>query len=178
MLAIAAFLGDAPPRDDNCGAYCLYVSLRALDVEVGGFDALQQKLGSPGRTGYSLGQIAEVAEAYGVQTLGVKTTPEDLRLREAPFACIALIRESHFVNFAEIDESQVHVVDPPREYTLPLATLSTVWKGEALLLSRGPLVSETDLARKVWMFRAAVIAVCTLLLVALCWGTVRWRRRN
>lgn len=146
VCAAAALLqahGSLP--DLKCGSQCLYVSLKALDLPVGSFSDLEAKLGQPSVAGYSMGQLDEAAKAFGAQTLGVETTPENLRRRPGRFACIALVDKNHFVNIAEVDEKHAHVIDPPRDYKLPLATLRARWDGKALLVSNEPLLAEEDL---------------------------------
>lgn len=176
LMTLAVAFADEKPPDLKCGAYCLYISLRGLDVDGVTFEDVQRKLGEPGRTGYSLGQLAEVAKTYGIQTSGVQTSAANLRLREPPFACIALIRDTHFVNFSEVDNEYVHIIDAPNEYTLPLATLPAVWKGEALLLARGPLLTEEELGKPARLRRCAIIALSCLLASVLGWRILRQRR--
>lgn len=179
LVMSLAFLGaGTDPPDLRCGANCLYVSLKALDVDGVSFDEVQRKLGAPAPSGYSFGQLADVAKSYGVQTLGVKTSVNNLRLREAPFACIALIRETHYVNFSEVGEREVHIVDAPREYTLPLETLPSVWNGEALLIARQALIAEEELGRSGRIVRFVVIGISTLLLGGLGWVFVRRQRKQ
>ena len=136
--------------DVYCGSRCLYVSLKALDVEVESYEALEKRLGVPRETGYSLGQLAEVAREYGLNTLGVKTTVERLQRREERFACIALLNGRHFVNFGGAGPEGVTIVNPPKNAVVPLATLKTQWDGTALLLSPGPLAPEEDLGPPLW----------------------------
>jgi ABC-type bacteriocin/lantibiotic exporter with double-glycine peptidase domain len=118
LLAIVLTAADrtAAPPDENahCGGHCLYVALRALDVEIGTYDELEGRLGPPGLEGYSLGKLEEVARSYGVQTLGVLTSFENLRRRKGRFACIAhLENPPHFVNLADVEErGSVFVIDP------------------------------------------------------------------
>ncbi len=49
--------------DLRCGAYCLYAGLKALDVNVEGFDKLEAQLGQPTLLGYSLKALASAAGA-------------------------------------------------------------------------------------------------------------------
>ncbi|MGC1273887.1 MAG: cysteine peptidase family C39 domain-containing protein [Planctomycetaceae bacterium] len=149
-LLLVATVAAAPAKetpDLRCGGYCLYVGLKALDYPVGSYDEIEQKLGQPSATeGYSLAQLQNVAKDYGAHTLGVSTTPERLSWRAGRFVCIAHIDGNHFINIAEVGENTARLVDPPREYTLPLDTLRTRWDGKALLLAREPLLAEEDLS--------------------------------
>lgn len=139
-------VGGAPP-DLKCGSQCLYVSLKALDIPVGSFSELEAKLGQPTAQGYSMGQLADAAESFGAKTLGVETTFDNLRRRPSRFACMALVDNHHFVNLTEVGDTHVHVIDPPRDYTLPLETLRSMWDGKALLISNEALLAEEDLPR-------------------------------
>ncbi|HUY91070.1 MAG TPA: cysteine peptidase family C39 domain-containing protein [Pirellulales bacterium] len=131
--------------DEHCGAYCLFVSLAALDTRVGTFNELERQLGAPGRGGYSLGQLADFAESKGLSTLGVVTNVDNLQRREGPFTCIAKVDDHHFVNIAGVGDGRVQVIDPPREYAIPIPTFAARWDGTALLIARNPLVREEDL---------------------------------
>ena len=151
--------GETP--DLRCGSYCLYISLKALDLPVKTFEDLEQKLGQPSAAGYSFGELEEVARSYGVQTLGVETNFDNLRRRPGRFACIARIGGNHFVNIVAVDEKRAQIIDPPKQYQLPLETLRTLWKGKALLLSNEPLLSEEDLPRP-FPLKSVVIVIFIL----------------
>jgi ABC-type bacteriocin/lantibiotic exporter with double-glycine peptidase domain len=163
-ILIISLLGAEPANqstpDLRCGAYCLYVSLKALDVEGVTFGEIESRLGPPSAAGYSIGQLDELARHYGLQTLAVRTNTGNLRLRRQPFACVALLKGGHFVNLAEVDDSTAFVIDPPREYALPSPTLSSVWDGTALLLARDPLEAEEALGSRwrPWWMGAAVLS--------------------
>ena len=146
LLAAATLLqtADAPP-DLRCGSYCLYISLKALDLPLASLAELEAKLGQPSAAGYSMGQLAEIAQSFGAETLGVETNFDNLRRRPGRFACIALVDKHHFVNIAVVDATHAHIIDPPRDYDLPLDTLRSQWDGKALLVSREPLLAEEDL---------------------------------
>ena len=140
------------PNRDLCGAYCLYLGLNAIDLPVESMERLQEELGSPPRGGYSLGQIDAVAKKHGAQTLGVQTTLDNLRVRKERFACIAHLKENHFVLLAKIDTEGVMVVDPPHHRLVPFVTWVRDWDGVALLLSQTPLKPEEDL-RQPWNWK-------------------------
>src|SRR5690606_7464680 len=72
-----------------CGAYCLYAALLALDVDVESLDIVEQRMGPPPASGYSLGQLAQAAASFGVESLGVETTYDRLLARAGRFTCIA-----------------------------------------------------------------------------------------
>lgn len=153
-LITIAIAGASPEKssdvDMRCGAYCLYVSLKALQPSAPSYAEIEAKLGAPSPAGYSLGALADVAEGYGAHVLGVATNPINLARRERPFACIARLGENHFVNIGEVAGGMATIVDAPTKYELPLDTLRTSWDGTALLISMSPLAAEEDLAPRNW----------------------------
>lgn len=177
VLATAA-VAAAPPAEnaDNvdmrCGAYCLYVSLKALNVAVPSYAELEGKLGPASANGYSLGHMADVAQQYGAKTLGVVTTPENLALRPRPFACIALFGKNHFVNIGDIADGKCIFIDAPNKFEIPLDALRGAWDGTALLISTSPLAPEEELERPSWALTGGV-AVLGVVLVG---GAVVWFR--
>lgn len=172
-LLLAGQAGTKP--DLRCGSYCLYVSLKALDLPVGSYEELEEKLGEPSLAGHNLGQLAEAAENYGGHTLGVKTSFANLRRRPGRFACIAHLNGNHFVNIARVTENEAYIVDPPRDYWAPLDTLHTQWDGTALLLSAEPLLAEEDLpADFPWWMVWVSLSACAAM--AGCWLVVRKMR--
>lgn len=179
LVLIATFTGlveaEEPDPNPYCGLNTLYVSLKALDAEVASVEELKKKLGSPPSEGFSLGQLAEVAEGFSLHTLGVKTTAANLELRRGRFACIAHVGGSHFLNIGQIGEGFATIIDPPRSYELPLSTLESQWDGKALLISREPLASEEDLGRYTawtWFFWLSSL---TAVILGLVYG---FRRRS
>lgn len=179
ILLAAASVAAAQPAgskvDLRCGSYCLYVGLKALDLPVGSYEDLEERLGQPSPAGYSLGQLDEAARAYGAKTLGVKTGLENLRRRPGRFVCIAHLDKNHFVNVAALDESHAFLVDPPGSSTVPAATLRAVWDGTALLISSEPLLAEEDLP---WEFpvRTMVISLLGILAGGSVWCAFRRMR--
>jgi len=181
LLALSLIAADEPASrvesEPRCGSYCLYVALRSLDLPVSSFEEVEDKLGPPTPAGYSLGQLQEVAQHFGAQTLGVQTSFGNLRLRDERFACIAhLDNPSHFVNLADVSEAgMVTVIDPPKSSAIPADTLRLRWKGAALLLSPVPLTPEEDL-RKPWSVAVLWMIAGVGLVAAL--GLVLIRRRS
>lgn len=161
--------------DPLCGANTLYISLKALDADVGSFDELRASLGKLRPQGYSLGQLAEAAESHGMHTVGVQTSAENLSRRPGRFACIAHVDDNHFVNIADVKNGMVSIIDPPRSYTLPAETLSARWDGTALLISPEPILAEEDLPRPLpWRWVGAALLAC----MALYTGWVLLRKRR
>lgn len=178
LVASAAHAAEEPPNDLRCGINTLYVGLRALDVEVAsGPDELEQKLGTIPADGYSLAQLADVAESYGLHTLGVQTTPENLTRRPGRFVCIAHVQGSHFVNVANVQDGVVSIIDPPREYTMAADAFRTLWSGTALLISPDPLLPEEDLPQP-FNWRPLLIAALAALAVWSLWIVLRSRRKH
>lgn len=155
-VVIGASPAPADEVDMRCGAYCLYISLKALDLPVRSYADVEAKLGPPSPSGYSLGQLSDVAQQYGASRLGVVTTPNNLARRRNPFACIARLGKNHFVNIGAVADGKAMIIDAPRKYELPLDTLRADWDGTALLLSTGPLVPEEELAARGWGFPGAL----------------------
>lgn len=157
-----------PETDVQCGAYCLYCSLKSLDLPVESLAEVQSRLGPPTPEGYALGKLEEVARAYGANTLGVQTTLDHLRARDERYACIAHVDGRHFVCIADVRDDGVQVVDPPREYVLPPSILAARWDGTALLLSRTDLTPENlVLSRSKWWWFAGGAAILAALALAL-----------
>ncbi len=156
----------------HCGSYCLYLSLRALDLPVGSVAELEEKLGGPpGPQGYSMNQLQEAAKSCGAHVLAVQTTFDNLKRRPQPFACIAHINDNHFVNFGGFSEDgkTMNVFSPPQHPSqVPVTTLQKQWSGKALLISTLPLAAEHALPRP-WDRRylfAAVVIILTLITAA------------
>jgi ABC-type bacteriocin/lantibiotic exporter with double-glycine peptidase domain len=160
LAAALAPAGNAP--DLRCGSYCLFVGLKALDFPVSSFEEIERRLGQPATdTGYSLGQIEAVAKQFGARTLGVRTTPERLARRPGRFVALAHVNTNHFVILGDVGGGTAKVIDPPREYSLPLDTLRGRWDGTALLISREPLVAEEKIGSSFpwgWMAAAGAVA--------------------
>lgn len=177
LASLALLATDVSPPDTNvqCGAYCLYCSLKALDFPVKSLADVQSRLGPETPSGYSLGKLDEVARSYGAHTLGVQTTVEHLEARDGRFACIAYVNDKHFLLIADVANGRASVVDPPREYVLPVQTLAARWDGTALLISPSPLEPEPSLtqsADRKWL----IVGTTVLVLVAV--AVTVWRRRG
>jgi ABC-type bacteriocin/lantibiotic exporter with double-glycine peptidase domain len=169
VIAAAALAAADGTPDLRCGAYCLYVSLKALDAQVGTYQEFEERLGGPSADGYSLGELQQTAGQYGMQTLAVQTNCENLRRRPGRFACIAHISGNHFVNLSQIDAGRVRVIDPPRDNLIPVDTLRSQWDGTALLISASPLLAEEDLPRaRSWKVLVLAAAMALALVAAAC----------
>ena len=171
LLGVAAVIAagnGALPEKELCGAYCLYLGLKAIEVPVEGMERVQQELGSPPAGGYSLGQIDATARKFGAETLGVKTTFANLRLRKERFVCLAHLKENHFVLFTKIEKDGVIVIDPPTKKFVPFVTLQKDWNGNALLISPEPLLAEESLRSQFgWWMPALAVAIAVVGVVAI-----------
>lgn len=177
FLSLCMFAADSPTpeakADPRCGSKCLYLALKLLDHPVE-FTELERLLGEPSGAGYTLAQLEDAARQLGAETLGVQTTLDNLARRPGRFACLALIDGGHYVLFQSVSDGTVSVVDPPRTFELPRATMQARWQGTALLLANRPLVREENLARSWWPVVGAAGGSAGL--VGLAW--VFWRRKR
>ena len=141
-MALAATPVVEPDRDDLCGTYVLYVAAKSLGADVKSLADFESVLGPPPRGGHSLAELAEAAERYPLQTMGVQTTLANLEKRTPPWACIARLQVGHYVLIGQIDGDSVLVVDPPTSTRLPRSVFENLWDGNALLISTAPLLGE------------------------------------
>ncbi len=151
-------------HSDECGAICLYIALRSLDIEISGPQEVIERVGPPPEGGFSLDQLAETAAAYGMQTRTVETSADNLMRRPGRFACIAHYGEGHFVNLIDAEQGLVHVIDAPRSMRVPTETFDMFWSRKALLISAQPIIAEEDLPVEWswWPFIYAAVAVCAV----------------
>jgi hypothetical protein len=164
VLALTGLQAIIVPRlsvaaDARCGSYCLFVALKGLDVRVPDFEQFDAELGYPPQGGHSLQDLAEAAAKYGVHHLGVETSIDNLELRRQRYACLALLRQGHFVLISDFNDREVTIIDPPNWNSIPRSTVSAVWDGTALLLATEPLVSEGELRRPSPLKWYALLAV-------------------
>lgn len=149
-LATTARADEGSPPLLRCGSHCLYTALNLFDKGPDKFEDLETLMGQPTFQGYSLAEIQEAAEKYGLVTLTVSTTLENLQARTDRFACIAHINDSHFVLVGDVKGGKVSLIDPPRSFTLPTATFLSQWDGAALLLSDVALEAEESINNRRW----------------------------
>ena len=172
LSIIAQVPGDAPKSRDDlyCGAYCLYVSLRALDVPVANLEELEKRLGKPTSMGFSMAAMEQAARSYGIHTSAVTTNLSNLAEREGRLACIALLeRQSHFVCISDISDKMVTVIDPPGSSKLSRQSFELIWDGKALLLSNKEII---PLPAKSLTFDSVLIAICVSLCIAFLIGLI------
>lgn len=173
-FCLTASDGSADPKQGSlgkpelhCGSYCLFVALRALDIDIPSVESLEEKLGQPGMAGYSMEQLARAAEAFGAHTLGIETSLEHLERRPGRFACIALLEgSSHYVCIYDVHGQGIGIVDPPNSQVVQREAFAPIWSGKALLIARSPI---EPLLGATFPFRtlAAVLAAVILAAVAI-----------
>ena len=168
-----------PLPDLRCGGYSLFILLEALGIAPDQYADFEAELGPPGSSGYSMLQLAEQATRSGAKTLAVRTSLENLRSRNDPFACICLLDEGHFVLLYDLDEKYAHVVDFPRSYKTGVDAFLGRWDGEALLVGPNEMRSEESVTtlRRV---RAAIIpsVAAAVLLIVTTFIVIRFRRHS
>ena len=156
----ATLAEDDPEPDLLCGVKCVYVGLISLEVDPGTFSSFVQKCGVPDARGYSIGRLEQVAQSFGVSTLSVQTSLDNLKRRKNPFVCVAHVDGHHFMNLIDANESVVWVIDPPQEKQIAKELFAQRWNGTALLLSRTPLVPEESLRTfPLWIYLPAACGV-------------------
>ena len=119
-----------------------------------------------------IGAVERCRARIGSAHHGRGTNFENLQRRTGRFGCIVRVPPAHFVILSEISGEKAIIVDPPHEYSLPLATFGVQWDGTALLISPQPLVPEEDLLGRGFglLFWASfcTLAVSLILGAALC----------
>ena len=156
ILRESPLQGQTPDSPLRCGSYCLYIGAKSFDKAPSTFEEFEEILGIPTSAGYSLLTLKKAAIEAGLQASCVKTTPELLEMRQEPFACIAHLNGNHFVLLAGFQNDEAIVIDPPREYRIPVKTLLSQWQGDALLISPSPLQPEESLNRRIWFQKLLV----------------------
>ena len=188
LLAIS-FTGQEPPAqsagigDQKCGAFCLFVALKALGVNVGSLEDLEQSMGSPSSSGYTLEQVQASAQKYGLHAVAVETTVRNLSLRKRGFCCITLLSPSHYVLLYDVDETRAFIVDPPRETRIPINGFLAIWSKKCLILSKEPLESEESIGRTpayvFWLAGASGLLVfLSLVMIAKSKGYIKFGSRS
>lgn len=167
-----------------CGADCLYIGLRSLDVDVPTYEEFISQMGQPPVSGFSMDDLKVQAARFQATATNVITSPANLSARTERFACIAWLKRGHFVLLADVDPAmkEVHMVDYPAEATISFAGLGTQWSGEALLISRNPVEPEEVVAQRVaaggsqsstWFVVYVAIAIAIVVLVGILVRKVR-----
>ena len=161
-----------PRPDVRCGAYCLFVGLKALDLASGPFATFERNLGPAGAGGYSLTDLERFARERGAATQVIATDLETLRSVSKPSVCIALLKD-HFVILKSFDDAtrMVSVIDPPREYEQPVRAFRGRFTGNALILSVTPVSFEQP---RTWL----VVGWGVVLLAAVGFLAVRFATRG
>lgn len=160
-------------QDPRCGAYCLYIALKAIGLADLNYDQIEKELGKPNPDGYSMHDLARVAEVHGAKTLAVETSFDHLSYRTEPFVCIALLSNpNHYVLFYDRVDSLVYIVDPPKhEYSIPITLAKNYWTKKALLVGKLPFQPEESIVKPIdWksLILGSIVALISLIaLIAL-----------
>ncbi|MGL5095636.1 MAG: DUF1573 domain-containing protein [Planctomycetia bacterium] len=145
-ILVAAAVNAAAPADDvYCGAHCLYVAAKVFEAFTGDYAAFEKKIEPPQANGYSLANLAAAARTLGLEATPVHTSVDRLAQRRRngeTFACIALLNRAHYVLLFDAEEPLVAISDPPDVSKVPRVVFETQWAGDALLVSREPLLPE------------------------------------
>lgn len=160
--------------DVYCGSRCLFMALHALEIPVPSYEALEEALGAPQTGGYSMQDLASAAERFGARTLAVQTTLDRLTRRPGRFACIAHVKDNHFVLLTDVRDGVVTMVDGLEKRSLAAIACNEIWSGKALLISRQELLPEEDLPQPRSWWTYGLVGGCVLA----CGGVwIGWRRR-
>lgn len=174
LLPIFLCTFGADDRNDlnRCGANCLEVALHALEHPEAGSGAVDELLGPATEKGYSLGELQSAAEKLDLRTRLVRTSLDNLLLREPGFVCVVPLEGGHFVLLGDYNGRDVWIVDPPGEYSLAVELFQDRWDGIALLMSNSELVPEDGLGDrwKGWLLILSIVLAVACL--------VAWRLRS
>lgn len=187
LLTVGLIGVEEPPSesvsDQQRGAYCLFIALKALGEKLGRFEEFEASLPKPGPSGHTADELSKFAADRGLHTLTVETSLENLGLRDRGFCCITAITSSHYVLLYDADDERVFLVDPPDSKQLLVDGFKAVWSRKCLLISRSPLQREEDLGRTPLVLRvliglaALVAALALVFLVFRASSRLRNRRR-
>lgn len=158
MIASTSAVEQARAPDVRCGAYCLFIALRSIDLGPGTFEQLETALGAPGRDGYSMKRLADVAETFGAKSMALETSLKNLSSRTEQFTCISIINDNHFVLLYDMNNENVHIVNFPKKTSLPVDVFERIWNKKCLLISKVVLDSEGSINSRVKSRRLARIA--------------------
>lgn len=164
MLAAAVLgQGEASTRvvDSRGGAYCLFVSLRALDLIQDDYATFEKKLGPPGPEGYAMEQLAKEARSRGAHAQAIELDMDDLTRIERPFACVTTMKLHRFVCIIDVNDSEVKVVDPPSALVVPRDAFDKMWSGPVLLIADRELVIHGG----PWWYYAFLTSVTFFILI-------------
>lgn len=93
----------------DCGPACLRIISKYYGKAFS--QDYLRRLCNTTRAGSSLLNVSEAAEQLGFRTIGARISYEDL-LEAAPFPCIALWEQKHFIVVYKIRRNKVYVSDP------------------------------------------------------------------
>lgn len=180
-------------RIPECGMASLYATMRTLgrSVELDELrQAFQKELRRDDLTTVSLAELAQVAEAYGLYTAALRTSPGDFRAVPLPAILYLKIPRprqpgldvGHFVVARATDGNQVQLIDLSSTNGwrwVPITKLQEVWRGELLAISAEPVRIPSPWLRRaaVFCFALGAVALGTMAYSAIC-GRLRREVRH
>ena len=159
-------------EDVRCGSYCLAVALKSLGSKQK-LDELEQRLGEPSLSGYSLLQLANASKDLGFKIALIQTDLDQLIYRKKTlgerFTCITLVKDDHFVLLYDTKESDVLICDPPFFKKSEVDVFKKTWSGKALLISSLPLATEEEIGqarRNRHILSSSLYTICLFLILS------------
>lgn len=152
-----------------CGQYCLTSVLRYFGKNVQLSELLSV---APAEEGSNLAQLKQLAEAYGLETLGAKVPEDILFSRNRP--AILHVNEDHFIALLpDKGGSGFTVVDPPQSFHIRgPKDLSSQWKweGNCLFIDERVIVlpNAESILNKGIIWYCSIIVVLALGLLLTC----------
>ncbi|MGC8640321.1 MAG: cysteine peptidase family C39 domain-containing protein [Isosphaeraceae bacterium] len=172
---VTAAPGDEPNTESNCGGYCLYVALRALDLVPGPYSVFEKGLPKPGPGGYSFLELEQLAERFGAKTVAIEADVDGLNRLKGRRVCIALMGNHYVIVNGVDDHGDVQVIDPPYRSKQPLKQFRLQYSKRALILSLKPIaLAGGGAAWRAGLITGSVVAGL-ISLAALAWLFVRRR---
>jgi ABC-type bacteriocin/lantibiotic exporter with double-glycine peptidase domain len=148
-----------------CGAESLYIVFRCLGKGPDRLQQIVQELGPAEKKGYSLQQLADLCQKFGLhaQCVSAGKDAESLRQLTGRYEVILRLSAGHYVVCSDVKGMNAIVVDGmtgPQHQAMDV--LQNIWDGDCLLVSTQPI--EIDIARPSlvrWALIAAALVVAT-----------------
>ena len=138
FTSVTSFATAQKPKEQFCGADCLYVALCGIPSETAPdrFSDLLGRLGKPNDKGYALAELKTVATHYGTfaECMHVDyVTLEELVTR---YQVILHLASGHYVVCRQVGRDGVVVFDPSRGATsISTEKMRAEWQGDCLIIS-------------------------------------------
>ncbi len=158
------------PSQSLCGAECLYVAIGALNPSALPRTFLEFSKSLPPSTvrGYSMADLQDIAESYGLYTELLRLRPEELGYYSAQGVVILRFvkkDQGHFVLCDSVDSTGYRIFDQGRRSYLSPHQIEARWSGETIVLSIEPIKVQGSRAFTNWLLLA--IGVSAVLLIAI-----------